>query len=131
VEAELSSTRAGRSSGSTKTLGKRVARLTGTVKEASLGLSGGSYAVPPVKGHTSFSRINGEASALLEMVEATSDEAPVPALYRTYSQLCRDFNVTLSAWQALRAQVAGSIAGMRRDEASAGSLASCPSKTAT
>jgi hypothetical protein len=63
--------------------------------------------VPPVKGVTSFSRINGQASALLEMVEATSDQAPVPSLYRAYSDLCRDFNATLAAWQSLPAKVTG------------------------
>ena len=80
-------------------------RAAGTAKDASIGLSGGSYAVPPVKGVTSFSRINGQASALLEMVEATSDQAPVPSLYRTYSDLCRDFNATLAVWQSLQAKV--------------------------
>jgi hypothetical protein len=60
--------------------------------------------VPPVKGTTSFSRINGQASALLEMVESTSDQAPVPSLYRTYSDLCRDFNATFGAWQSLQAK---------------------------
>ena len=79
--------------------------MTGTVKDASIGLSGGSYAVPPVKGTTSFSRINGQASALLQMVESTSDQAPVPSLYRTYSDLCRDFNATSAAWQSLQGMV--------------------------
>jgi photosystem II stability/assembly factor-like uncharacterized protein len=90
-----------------KTLRKRIVELTGSAKDASVGLSGGSYAVPPVKGVTSFSRINGQASALLEMVEATSDQAPVPSLYRAYSDLCRDFNATLAAWQSLPAKVTG------------------------
>ena len=131
VEEKLASARAGGASGWAKTQGQRIARLTGAIKDASLGLSGGSYAVPPVKGDTPFSRINGQASALLQMVEATSDEAPVPALYRTYSQLCRDFNATLSAWQALRAQLAGSIAGMRRDAATASPIGSCQPKIST
>jgi len=89
-----------------KPLRKQVAKLTGAAKDASIGLSGGSYAVPPVKGVTPFSRINGQACALLEMVEATTDQAPVPSLYRTYSDLSRDFNATLAAWQALQAKVA-------------------------
>ena len=96
LDAKLSSPRAGVSSGLAKTLRKRIAELTGTTEDASIGLSGGSYAVPPVKGVTSFSRINGQASALLEMVESTSDQAPVPSLYRTYSDLCRDFNCHFS-----------------------------------
>ena len=102
VEAKPTSRHAGVSSGSATTLQKRMAELTGAAKDASIGLSGGSYAVPPVKGLTSFSRINGQASALLEMVEATSDQAPVPSLYRTYADLCRDFNATLAAWQSLQ-----------------------------
>jgi photosystem II stability/assembly factor-like uncharacterized protein len=112
LQAKLTSRRAGVSSEEAKTLGKRIAQLTGTVKDASIGLSGGSYAVPPVKSTTSFSRINGQAAALLEMVEATSDQAPVPSLYRTYAQLCRDFNSTVAAWQALRPKVAGLDAGL-------------------
>jgi photosystem II stability/assembly factor-like uncharacterized protein len=105
LDAKLSSLRAGASRRFVKTLRSRIAALTGTVDDASIGLSGGSYAVPPVKGTTSFSRINGQASALLEMVESTSDEAPVPSLYRTYSDLCTDFNATLGAWQSLQAKV--------------------------
>ena len=101
--AKLASLRTGASTGSAKALQKRIEKLTGTLKDASIGLSGGSYAVPPVKGATSFSRINGEASALLEMVESTSDQAPVPSLYRTYSELCRDFNATSGAWGGLGA----------------------------
>jgi hypothetical protein len=111
VGAELTSLRAGASSGVAKTLRKEIAKVTGSTKDASLGLSGGSYAVPPVKGITSFSRINGQASVLLEMVEATSDQAPVPSLYRTYADLCRDFNATLAAWESLQAKVAGLNAG--------------------
>ncbi|MEO7205478.1 MAG: sialidase family protein, partial [Steroidobacteraceae bacterium] len=105
LDAELSSLRSSVSSGLVKTLRTRIAELTGTIEDASIGLSGGSYAVPPIKGATSFSRINGQASALLEMVESTSDQAPVPSLHRTYSDLCRDFNATLGAWQSLRAKV--------------------------
>jgi hypothetical protein len=105
LDAKLSSVRAGGSSELVKTLRTQIAELTGTIEDASIGLSGGSYAVPPVKGVTSFSRINGQASALLEMVESTSDQAPVPSLYRTYSDLCRDFNATFGAWQSLQAKV--------------------------
>jgi photosystem II stability/assembly factor-like uncharacterized protein len=105
LDAKLSSLRTGVSSELVKTLRTQIAELTGTVEDASIGLSGGSYAVPPVKGTTSFSRINGQASALLEMVESTSDHAPVPSLYRTYSDLCMDFNATFGAWQSLQAQV--------------------------
>ena len=105
LDAKLSSLRAGMSSGLVKTLRTRIAKLTGTIDDASIGLSGGSYAVPPVKGVTSFSRINGQASALLGMVESTSDQAPVPSLYRTYSDLCRDLNAALGAWQSLQAKV--------------------------
>lgn len=106
LDAKLASLRADVSSGLAKMLPKRVAALTGSIKDASIGLSGGSYAVPPVKGTTSFSRINGQASALLEMVESTSNQVPVPSLYRTYSDLCRDFNATSAAWQSLRPDVA-------------------------
>jgi hypothetical protein len=88
LAARLASASDGVSGKKAKTLRKRLADLTGADKDASLGLSGGSYAPPPVKGATSFSRINGQASALLEMVESTSEEAPVPSLYRTYSELC-------------------------------------------
>jgi hypothetical protein len=113
LDAKLASLRASPSNGLARTLRKQIATLTGTVKDASIGLSGGSYAVPPVKGDTSFSRINGQASALLEMVESTSDKAPVPSLYRTYGELCRDFNATLGAWQAVQAKVTGLDAGLK------------------
>jgi hypothetical protein len=115
LDAQLSAPRTGVSGGLLKTLHKQIAELTGTIEDASIGLSGGSYAdaVPPVKGTTSFSRINGQASALLEMVESTSDQAPVPSLYATYSDLCRDFNATLAAWQSLQAQVARLNAGLK------------------
>jgi hypothetical protein len=112
-DAKLSSPRAGVSRGLAKTLRTRIAELTGTIEDASIGLSGGSYAVPPIKGTTSFARINGQASALLEMVEFTSDKAPVPSLYRTYSDLCRDFNATWGAWQSLQAK-ANVGAGLKR-----------------
>jgi photosystem II stability/assembly factor-like uncharacterized protein len=104
LESSLASKPADTSSGTARRLSQRVAKLIGTRKQASLGLSGGSYAVPPVKGITSFSRINGQAAVLLEMVEGTSDHAPVGSLYRTYSQLCGDFNTTLAAWRSLPAQ---------------------------
>lgn len=129
VDAELASLRAGDSSGSAKTLRREIAKVTGTVKDASIGLSGGSYAVPPVKGITSFGRINGQASALLEMVESTSDQAPVPSLYRTYSDLCRDFNATLAAWESLQAKVAGLNAGLKHADDGQGiniELLQCP-----
>jgi photosystem II stability/assembly factor-like uncharacterized protein len=106
LDTQLTSLHSVASSKPAKTLHKRVAELTGNLKDAPLGLSGGSYAVPPVKGNTSFSRINGQASALLEMVEATSDQAPVPALYRAYSDLCRDFNATSAAWHSLQPMTA-------------------------
>ena len=112
--AKLTSPSAGVSSGSGKTLRKEIAKLTGTIKDASIGLSGGSYAVPAVKGTTSFSRINGEAAALLQMIEATSDQAPVPSLYRTYADLCRDFNATLGAWQSMQSKVRGFKAASER-----------------
>lgn len=85
-----------------KSLQAQVATLTGTLDDASTGLSGGPYAVPPVKGETSFSRINGQAAALLEMVTYTSANAPVTSLYRTYRELCGDFNTTAAAWHALQ-----------------------------
>jgi hypothetical protein len=113
LDAKLSSLHAGVSRGLVKTLRTRIAELTGTIEDASIGLSGGSYAVPPVKGTTSFSRINGQASALLEMVESTSDQAPVPSLYRTYSDLCSDLNATSGAWQSLQAK-ANVGAGLKR-----------------
>ena len=113
LDEQLTSLGTDMSSRDLKALQKEGAKLTGSVKDASLGLSGGSYAPPPVKGLTSFSRINGQASALLEMVESTSDEAPVPSLYRTYSELCGDFNATLAAWQSLEAKASGWRAGSK------------------
>jgi len=118
LDAKLASQRGGVSRGLVKTLHQRIAELTGTLEDASIGLSGGSYAVPPVKGTTSFSRINGQASALLGMVESTSDHAPVPSLYRAYSDLCSDFNATLGAWQSLQAKVEASAGFKHADPGS-------------
>jgi photosystem II stability/assembly factor-like uncharacterized protein len=105
LDAKLSALHAGVGSRLVKTQQAQIAELTGSIDDASIGLSGGSYAVPPIQGPTSFSRINGQASALLEMVESTSDQAPVASFYRTYADLCRDFNATWSAWQSLEAKV--------------------------
>lgn len=96
-----------------KSLPAQLARLTGTLDDASFGLSGGPYAVPPVKGATSFSRINGQAATLLEMVTYTSEQAPVTSMYRTYRELCGDFNSTATAWRALQPQVAKLDAGLK------------------
>ena len=132
MDSKLSSPRAGVSSDSAKALRKRIAGLTGSIEDASIGLSGGSYAdaVPPVKGTTSFSRINGQASALLGMVESTSDQAPVPSLYRTYSDLCRDFDASFTALRSLQAEAAGLDGGRDISSAAAtanssGSLQAC------
>ena len=91
-----------------KTLQESVAKLTGTFDEAAIGLSGSNYAVPPVKGTISFSRTNGQASALLHFVDYLSDRAPVSSQYATYQQLCTDFNTTAMAWQSLLPEVAKS-----------------------
>jgi photosystem II stability/assembly factor-like uncharacterized protein len=107
LNAKLTSRSAGVASKSAKTLQQQIAKLSGTVTDASIGLSGGSYAVAPIKGVTSFSRINGQASALLEMVEATSDGAPVSSFYRTCADLRKDLNATLAAWQSVQAKAAG------------------------
>jgi photosystem II stability/assembly factor-like uncharacterized protein len=88
-----------------KPLQLQLAKLTGTLAEASVGLSGGPYAVPAVKGVTSFSRINGQSSALLDMVTYTSENAPVPSMYHTYLELCRDFNAGAAAWRLLQPEV--------------------------
>ncbi|MEW9623707.1 hypothetical protein [Rhodanobacter geophilus] len=88
----------------TKSLQRQLAKLTGTLDDASIGLSGGPYAVLPVKGATSFSRINGQSAALLEMIASTSENAPTASLYRTYREVCRDFNTDAAAWNALRRQ---------------------------
>ena len=103
--AKLTPSGEGSSEALAKSLQTQIAKLTGTFDDASIGLSGGPYAVPPVKGATSFSRINGQASALLEMVASSSEQAPVTSLYRTYWDLCRDFNTTAAAWSALRPKV--------------------------
>ncbi|MDE2272092.1 MAG: hypothetical protein KGJ94_08915 [Xanthomonadaceae bacterium] len=93
---------------------QRIAELTGTPDDASSGLSGGPYAVPPVKGATSFSRINGQAASLLEMVTSGSQAAPAASLYRTYAELCGDFNTTAAAWNALRPRSTKQDAGSGR-----------------
>ncbi len=94
------------SSGPAKALQQSVAKLTGSFGEAAIGLSGSNYAVPPVKGEVSFSRTNGQASALLHFVEYLSDRAPVPSQYATYRQLCEDFNATATSWQVLQPDAA-------------------------
>jgi hypothetical protein len=137
LDTELSSLRAGASSESVQALRTRIAELTGTIDDASIGLSGGSYAVPPIKGATSFSRINGQASALLEMVESTSDRAPVPSLHRAYSDLCREFNATLGVWRSLRAKAEADAGLKQADQGSdigsataiASSIDSCESSS--
>lgn len=89
-----------------KALETSVAKLTGDFDEAGIGLSGSNYAVPAIKGPVTFSRTNGQASALLHLVTYLSDRAPVPAQYKTYQQLCSDFNTTAMAWQALQPEFA-------------------------
>lgn len=106
LEAKLASFNAGASSESAKALQASVAKLTGTFDEAAIGLSGSNYAVPPVKGEISFSRTNGQAAALLRLVNYLSDRAPVPSQYATYQQLCKDFNTTAAALQALQPELA-------------------------
>jgi len=124
LDATLSAPREGAPGDSAPRLRKRIAELTGTIEDASIGLSGGSYAdaIPAVEGTTSFSRINGQASALLQMVESTSDQAPVASLYLTYADLRRDFDATLAALRSLRAETAASNGG--RDSRPAGAAAS-------
>ena len=104
LDASLSSPHEGSAVGSVAKLRDHLKELTGTLEDASIGLSGGSYAdaIPKVTGHTSFSRINGQASALLQMVEATSDQAPVASLTRAYADLRQDFEATLAAFRALQ-----------------------------
>ena len=106
LEAKLGSFNAGASSEPAKALQASVAKMTGTFDEATIGLSGSNYAVPPVKGAVSFSRTNGQAAALLHLVNYLSDSAPVPSQYATYQQLCVDFNTTAVALQALQPEVA-------------------------
>ncbi|MGA9852838.1 MAG: hypothetical protein WBR15_07910 [Gammaproteobacteria bacterium] len=105
LSTQLTSLSKGSADKSANTLQRQLIKLTGTVDEASIGLSGGPYAVPPIKGATSFSRINGQSSALLEMVTYTSESAPVASLYRTYLEVCGDFNTSAAAWRALQPQV--------------------------
>ncbi|MEO8748145.1 MAG: hypothetical protein ABI379_10910, partial [Rhodanobacter sp.] len=106
-DAKLSSVGAGSANGPTKALQAEVAKLTGSLEDASIGLSGGNYAVPPVKGATSFSRINGQASDILYMLTGYSNvAAPASSQYKTYLQLCKDFNASAAAARSLRPQVA-------------------------
>ncbi|MGH8279420.1 MAG: WD40/YVTN/BNR-like repeat-containing protein [Gammaproteobacteria bacterium] len=105
LEASLAPSGAAAANGPAKALLARVQELTGNIDEAGIGLSGSNYAVPPVKGLISFSRTNGQSSALLKLVNYLSDGAPVPSQYATYAQLCRDFNTTAAAWQALQAEI--------------------------
>lgn len=113
LEARLASFNAGTSSKSAEALQANVEKLTGTFDEAAMGLSGSNYAVPPVKGAISFSRTNGQASALLNLVNYLSDQAPVPSQYATYQQLCRDFNATATAWRSLQPEVTNLNAQLR------------------
>lgn len=106
LEAKLESFQAGASNEPAKALQARVAELTGSFDDAAVGLSGNNYAVRPVKGAVSFSRTNGQASALLHLVNYLSDRAPVPSQYATYQQLCKDFNATATAWQELQPGIA-------------------------
>jgi hypothetical protein len=106
LEAQLASLNAGTTSEPAKALRASVEKLTGVFDEAAIGLSGSNYAVPPVKGEISFSRTNGQASALLHLVNYLSDRAPAPSQYVTYQQLCKDFNATATSWQALQPAVA-------------------------
>lgn len=101
----------------TKASAQQLAALTGTLADASVGLSGGPYAVPPVKGNTSFSRINGQSAALLGMLNSTDQGAPAASLDRTYRELCGDFNATATAWNALQSTVGDG--GMDRHGATA------------
>jgi hypothetical protein len=52
------------------------------------------------------------------MVESTSDQAPVPSLYATYTDLCRDFNATSGAWQSLQAKVEANAGFKHADDRS-------------
>jgi hypothetical protein len=106
LEAKLGAFSGGASGKPAKALQESVASLAGTFDEGEIGLSGSNYAVPPVKGVVSFSRTNGQASALLHLVDYLSDGAPVSSQYATYRQLCTDFNATAMAWQALQPEVA-------------------------
>lgn len=115
LEGKLASFNKGTTSATAKALQTSVAKLAGTPEEATIGLSGSNYAVPPVKGALSFSRTNGQASALLNMVNYLSDRAPVTSQYATYQQLCNDFNTTAAAWQTLQPEAAKLNAQLKRD----------------
>lgn len=106
LQAQLAAASAGAADAAAKTLQASVAKLTGTAADAGISLSGSSYAVPAVTGPLSFSRTNGQASALLKLITYLSDRAPVAAQYATYQQICRDFDATAAAWQALQPAVA-------------------------
>lgn len=106
LESSLAARVAGTPAKDAKALQASVTRLTGAAADAGISLSGSNYAVPPVTGPLSFSRTNGQASALLELVTYLSDRAPVAAQYATYQQVCRDFNTTVSAWQGLQPAIA-------------------------
>ncbi len=114
LEAKMASCNTSAASGAAKALRANVAKLTGTFAEGAIGLSGSNYAVPAVKSAVSFSRTNGQASALLKMVNYLSDHAPVPSQYATYQQLCQDFNTAAAAWQALQPEAAKLNAQLRR-----------------
>jgi hypothetical protein len=100
VEAKLGSSKPA------EALQASLMQLTGTFDDATIGLSGSNYAVPPVKGAVSLSRTNGQAAALLHLVSYLSDSAPVPSQYATYQQLCADFNIAAMALQALQPELA-------------------------
>jgi photosystem II stability/assembly factor-like uncharacterized protein len=106
LESGVAALATGTSAKDAKALQASVTKLTGAAADASISLSGSNYAVPPVTGPLSFSRTNGQASALLKLVTYLSDRAPVAAQYATYQQVCRDFNTTASAWQGLQPAVA-------------------------
>ena len=106
LESGVAALATGTSAKDAKALQASVTKLTGAAADASISLSGSNYAVPPVTGPLSFSRTNGQASALLKLVTYLSDRAPVAAQYATYQQVCRDFNTTASAWQDLQPAVA-------------------------
>jgi photosystem II stability/assembly factor-like uncharacterized protein len=107
-----------------KASAQQIAALTGILSDATIGLSGGPYAVPQVKGNTSFSRINGQSAALLGMINYTDQGAPTASLYRTYRELCGDFNATAAAWNALQSST-GPQGTDRHDAAAAIPALSC------
>ena len=114
LEAKLASFNTGAAGTTAKALQANVAKFTGSFADADIGLSGSNYAVPPVKGTLSFGRTNGQASALLKLVNYLSDNAPVPSQYATYQQLCRDYDGTATAWQGLQSEAAKLNAQLRR-----------------